>query len=146
MKRSYLVVLLSVIVAVVMVGCGDNNPATNPDISVEFNGTSVLSGGAAPFSGAADSSSGPVTDTVSVTNLGDDVLNFTASLSGTDAGDEITLPSPPAEAVSPGNTKDFLVSLQHTGSAGSVDATLTIISNDPDEASFELNLTGYVFY
>lgn len=144
MKRAYLVAVLSVIVAVFLVGCGDNDPATNPDISVEFNDTSVLSGGAVSFS--ADATPGPVTDTVSVTNLGDDVLNFTASLSGTDAGDEITLPSPPIEAVSPGSTKDFLVSLQATSSTGTREATLTIISNDPDESTFELNLTGYVIY
>ena len=144
MKRACFVLVLAIFAAVLLVGGGDNNPATNPDISVEFNSTPVLSGGAVSFS--ADASPGPVTDTVAVTNLGDDVLNFTAGLSGTDAGDEITLPSTPAEAVSPGSTKDFLVSLEATSSTGPREATLTIISNDPDESSFELNLTGYVYY
>ncbi len=82
-------------------------------------------------------------DTVTIRNLGDaDLLLGTLSLTGVDTSEfSILAPDPSDSTVAPGDSTEAVVRFSPS-SAGAKFATLVIPSDDPDEATVSVSLTG----
>ncbi len=165
MKPAYGILIAAVLGAFLVVGCGgtgagggDGGGAGTPDITVLRGASSISSGDTEDLGTHNDSSDpGPNDTTFTIRNDGDSELQLTVPLSivqtlETLSGNpltpngEIIIFQEPSDAIDPGNTTSFIARLEwQTGGGAKADAAVTITSNDPDEGSFQLNLTGYVF-
>lgn len=114
--------------------------ATEPnaaDISVESPvGTTILDGGGTVGFGAT-LVGGSSTRSILVKNVGGKTLAYTTTVDGSG----FTVTQNPAANLSTATSTTLNITFT-AAAAGSVNGTLHIISNDPDEASFEIALTG----
>ena len=118
------------------VGCGDDpsGPGDFPDIGTSL---AVVAFGVIDLSFGAS-----VQQTVTVTNTGSgDLAIQSVSLSGTDAG-EFGLESGGSAAVLAANASQDIVVFFHPASVGAKNATLRITSDDPDEPTLDVGLSG----
>jgi hypothetical protein len=120
-----------------LVGAGPL-PLPAAEIAVAVGGGDVASGGAVDF-GTAAPGAAPTTRTITVRNDGSRNL---VSLNATaPAGYTVAQPLP--AIIAAGTSADLVVALD-TSTAGAKSGALTITSNDTDESTFTLNLTGNV--
>ena len=115
-----------------------------PDISVEDPSSNVLTDN----SGTVDLGTETVgiagsAKTFTVRNVGTGTLNVntTITVTGTNASDFVVDNTGMSPVLGPGGNTAFTVTFDPTGS-GPRSAQLQISSDDPDEAIFEVNLTG----
>jgi hypothetical protein len=121
-----------------------------PDIDVQGNGISIVSGDTTPSTadftdfGSTDMDSGSIVRTFTIRNTGTSGLDLTGSpkvvISGTNAVDfgVTTLPSSP---VGGGASTTFQVTFDPS-STGNRAATVSIASNDPDENPYTFSIQG----
>ncbi len=110
---------------------GSANPSPGPDINV--SPTSISYGNVLIGSGS--------NGTIVISNLGDDNLVLgSLSFIGTNAG-EFSIAVSPSSTITPGNSTNTTVRFSPS-SSGTKSATLVIPSNDPDESTVSVSLTG----
>jgi autotransporter-associated beta strand protein len=117
-----------------------------PESAVDQGGN-INSGGPKAF-GTVNLGGTPASLVFTINNTGTAALNLTATppnfvaVSGTHAGD-FTVTAKPASSVVAGGSTTFTVQFAPLGTtAGTRNATLTILNNDSDEGSFTINLSG----
>lgn len=114
---------------------GPTASPSGPEINVKVTGTDTASGGTY-FAGTASTSI-----SFTIENTGDGALNLTGGnpIAVTGAQFSPVNPTPGATSIPGGGTTGFTVDYsQATGSVG----TVTITSDDGDEGSYLINLTG----
>ncbi len=118
-----------------------------PEINLQGNGTTIADGDVTPSSAdhtdfVATGISTPLVRTFTIQNTGTGTLNI-ASISNTNPTDftvgGLTLPT----TVTAGSSKTFTVTL-NSATMGTKNATITINSNDADEASYDFAITGRI--
>ncbi|RKQ94128.1 uncharacterized protein DUF1573 [Maricaulis maris] len=143
--------------AVVQDAEGDDNALSNvfafdavagdPEIDVQGNSLSIADGDVTP--GLADHTQFVPTDvaagitsrTFTIENTGTDTLTITnVALSGADAAD-FSITSAAAGSLTPGATTTFTIQFDPSVAA-SRSATVTVTSNDADEASYDFAIAG----
>ncbi len=84
------------------------------------------------------------TQTFTITNVGEGVLNLTGTPLVDMTGDpEFSVSQqPPVDAIDPGNTTDFIITFVYDTTLGSKLATVTIESDDPDVPSYAFDVIG----
>jgi len=108
-----------------------------PTISLSTN---ALNFGDQASGGACPSGNIQVLD---ISNVGDSTLTWSAAISGPDAADfTVTDPAPPTGSIDPGDPATPLTIDFCPATAGSKSATLTITSNDPNNPSVSVTLSG----
>jgi hypothetical protein len=113
---------------------------TAPEIVVgQPAGTDIADGGARAFGNVRSGESSSLDFTI-LNNGTADLTGLTVSVDGTDAG-SFTVTANPSAPLSPAGSTAFSVTFAPTG-MGAKTATLHIASNDDDEASFDIALTG----
>jgi hypothetical protein len=114
---------------------------TAPEISVLFNGADLTSGGSASFGTTVAGS--VVVQTFTIQNLGNSDLSLTP-LNGFvfPAGFSLAT-NLGATTLTPGQSTTFTVQLDAT-TAGAFGGTIHVLSNDSDEGSFDIGLSGTV--
>lgn len=114
----------------------------NPEINVQQAGTDYLT--TSTYSGFANtvqgSSASPVTFTIQSLN-GDPLTVSNIATSGTNAGDFAVSALSPVSPVAGNSSATFTVTFTPSGTGTRI-AALTITSNDADEASYVINLSG----
>src|SRR5262245_14777047 len=115
--------------------------ATAPEINVSVGGNELSSGGVIEFDTTQKGT--PVTRTITVTNVGDAVLNLAPIDPNTLPAGFSLVSGLSATTLAPGGTATFTVQLDGTA-GGSFSGVIHITSNDNDEASFALGLHGVV--
>lgn len=113
---------------------------TTPEINVKYNGTSVLNGQTTPSFSSPVSTTTPVSFTIENTGTLDPLEITSAALSGADAADFALNTTTPLTVTS-GTSNGFVIDFTPSTS-GTRNATLTLSTNDPDEASYVINLYG----
>lgn len=117
---------------------------TAPEISVEQPPTANLAdGGGKNFGSLAVGASTSLTFTIRNTGNAD-LSGLTITTDGANAADFTITANPSAPVAGPDGTTAFTVKFAPT-SAGSKTAAIHIASNDDDEASYDLTLTGSAF-
>ncbi|MCB1157941.1 MAG: choice-of-anchor D domain-containing protein [Leptospiraceae bacterium] len=112
---------------------------TGPEIEVSQNSTSISSGGSYDF-GALDPGNYS-TRTFTINNTGDSELSLSGvSLSGANAA-SFSVEIQPAFNISASGFTSFSIKFSSIV-GGTYTATLTILSNDSDEGTFTIQLTG----
>jgi len=120
-----------------------------PEINVIGNAVSIVDGDVTPTEadhtdfGSSDVTSGTVSRTFRVENIGTSVLTLgsnAASLSGANAGD-FTVSAQPATTVAPGGSTNVTVQFDPS-SLGARAAVLTIANDDADENPYGFTLAG----
>ena len=119
----------------------DFAPATAPEITVTGNGNAITDGDGTPS--ATDHTDFGTTPegttksrTFTIANDGDaDLTISSVALSGTDAA-EFTITANPTDTITPGNSATLTVRADAT-TQGTFAATVTINSNDANEAAFD---------
>ena len=118
-----------------------------PEIDVQGNSTSIVSGDTSPSFGddtafgGVSVSSGTITQTFTIRNIGGADLTLSSiSISGADASDFSVTP-PASLVVSPAGTATFSIEFDPSA-AGVRDATVSIMSDDSDEAAYTFDITG----
>lgn len=121
-----------------------------PEISVTGNGADIADGDTTPDVaddtdfGSADITTETVSRTFTITNSGIGILNLgsnAASLSGANAGDFRIVAQPAATVAASGGSTSVTVQFDPTA-LGAREATLSIASNDADEAPFDFAIAG----
>ena len=111
----------------------------NPEINLKQNTTTIASGETYDF-GRVIGNVASEEVTFTIENTGDgDLAVLGVTLSGVDA-DRFSV-SQPTSPITAGGSQTFSVAFS-PGSTGVKEATLTIASNDSDESSYIVNLTG----
>ncbi len=125
-----------------------NPPFGGPaDINVQGNSITIIDGDLSPSIsdhtdfGVTTTCSGTVVRTFTIQNIGFLTLSITSVvISGAHAAD-FTVTSSPASLINPGFSTTFQVSFDPSA-AGLRTATITINSNDPDEAAYDYAIQG----
>ena len=125
---------------------GTSTPTPVPDINVKQLSTNYLTGSTYDFGSVTENTNGSLV-IFSIENLGDASLSLNGTpkiaISGTNSS-EFALTAFSTASVTAGSFTTFSIrfnpSLASNGNPRT--ATLTIASNDPDESSYILNLTG----
>jgi endo-1,4-beta-D-glucanase Y len=122
-----------------------NGTGTAPDINVKVGTVNYLTASTYDF-GTFNIGSTVTPVTFTLENIGNGVLNLTGTpnriiLSGTDAASFTLVQTGVTATVAAGISVAYTVSFNPT-TAGTKTAILTIPSNDPDEPSYVINLTG----
>lgn len=122
-----------------------------PDILIKHNETTILDGDSTPDTAdGTDFGASPVgsavNHTFTVSNAGFSTLNLTdqgsgiyASLSGSNT---FSITSQPAASLASGASSTFVVTYLPTAEGNTDTATITLASDDPDEASFDFIVQG----
>lgn len=112
-----------------------------PEIAVEQTaGTSIADGGSQSFGSAANGTSVPLTFTIK--NTGDSALAVTgASVTGGHAADFVVNSTGMSSSVAGGGSTTFTVAFTPSAT-GARTTTLQIFSDDNDEATYDITLTG----
>jgi len=112
---------------------------------VEFDGGTYYDTDSLPNLGTINWDDPPLVRTVTIRNISTVSLHLTAPVQETSAQDEFAVAQQPSlEAIDPGNTRDFLVSMQYDDDFGLIfGGQITIYSDDPD-GDFLLYLSGYI--
>ena len=120
---------------------GPTDPPATPDLGLEQNsGPLIADGDALAYGVVGVGSFSP--RVLVIRNTGTAPLTgIAASLSGPDAA-HFTLFSTPAASVTAGNTSNFSVRFT-PASFGFKQARLTIVSNDPNEGTYDVLLSGF---
>ncbi len=115
--------------------------STGPEIFVQQAGTSVASGGTRSFGTVAGGA--PAEIVFDLYNLGsaDLTLSGTPKVVVTGSGDFTVSSQPASPVTASGGSTSFTAHFAPT-SDGLKSATLTILSNDPDEAAYVIHLSG----
>lgn len=116
-----------------------NIALTAPEIHVKQGATDILSGGSYPF-GSVNVGSSSAVITFTIQNLGDGVLTLTGITKGSSHPNEFTV-TQPASPIAAGGSTTFTVTFT-PAATGARSATITIASNDSDEASYLITLSG----
>lgn len=120
---------------------GGGGPATAPEISVLVGGSAVADGGTINF-GTTDVGE-PRSRTVWITNTGDAALSLTpVNANSLPAGFSL-VSNIGTTSLAPGQTTTFQLYMT-AAAAGSFSGTISLLSNDSDESSYEFQLTGVV--
>ncbi len=111
------------------------------EISVEQPaGTDIADGGSQSFGSLTSGTSAPLTFTIN--NTGEGALSLTGvSVTGGNAADFVVNSTGMSSSVDAGGSTTFTVTFTPSA-AGSRSTTLQILSDDYDEASFDITLTG----
>jgi hypothetical protein len=111
------------------------------EISVEQPaGTDIADGGSQSFGSLTSGTSAPLTFTIN--NTGEGALSLTGvSVTGGNAADFVVNSTGMSSSVDAGGSTTFTVTFTPS-TAGSRSTTLQILSDDYDEASFDITLTG----
>ena len=114
-----------------------------PEISVEQPaGTNLVDGTASIAFGTVNTGSSSAVKTFTIRNTGTDPLTVTgASVTGGNAGDFTVNTTGIAGSVAAAGSTTFSVTFSPTA-VGARTTTLQILSNDADEATFDITLTG----
>ncbi|MDY0094589.1 MAG: choice-of-anchor D domain-containing protein [Candidatus Vecturithrix sp.] len=112
---------------------------TAPEINVKQGATDIASGGSYNF-GSVNVGSSSAAITFTIQNLGTGVLTLTGLTKGGSHPNEFTV-TPPTSPIAAGGSTTFTVTFT-PGATGARAATITIASNDSDEASYLINLSG----
>lgn len=122
-----------------------------PEIAVSGNGVNIADGASTPSAtdhtdfGAAVPGATTVVRTFTITNLGMQTLNLTgtprAVVSGPNAAEFAVTLQPAATVAANNGTTTFQVTFT-PGTAGVRNATLSLASNDTDEAAFDFAIAG----
>jgi hypothetical protein len=122
-------------------------PYDGPDINVQGNGISILSGDASPASadntdyGNADVTTGSVTKTYTIQNLGTSDLAISGvTVTGANASD-YSVTTAPASPVAGGSSTTFQITF-NPSATGVRSATVTINSDDADEDTYTFAIQG----
>ena len=132
----------------------DENPYTimltgttpTPDINIRQGSTGIVSGGTYDFGTIAPNTSSPVTS-FTLENVGTGTLILTGTagslitLGGTHATEFTLAQTGITSPIAASGSQTFTVQFNPT-SEGSKTATLTIVSNDPDESPYTITLMG----
>ncbi len=115
------------------------------DIAVKVNNQEIQSNNATPIDfGPVTPTTASAKKTFTITNSGSTNLEINGNpkvrISGAQASD-FRLTAAPASPVSPGGTTTFEITFSPSAE-GTRTATLTILSNDPDESNFNIVLQG----
>ncbi|MBK8038201.1 MAG: tandem-95 repeat protein [Verrucomicrobiaceae bacterium] len=112
-----------------------------PEIAVEQPvGTNIADGGSQSFGSLTNGTSTPLTFTVK--NSGDGALSLTGvSVTGGNAADFVVNSTGMSSSVAAGGSTTFMVTFTPSA-VGSRSTTLQILSDDYDEATFDITLTG----
>ncbi|MFO1489958.1 MAG: choice-of-anchor D domain-containing protein [Kiritimatiellia bacterium] len=120
---------------------GPADAPSTPDLDLELNSGALIADGDALAYGVVGVG-GFSPRVFVIRNNGTAALTgISASLTGTDAA-HFTLFSTPAASVTAGNTSNFSVRFTPT-TFGFKQARLTIVSNDPNEGSYDVLLSGF---
>ncbi|MDA7618831.1 choice-of-anchor D domain-containing protein, partial [Verrucomicrobia bacterium] len=140
-------------------GDGDENPydfnlkgtGTSPEINVVGNTQNIVNGDTSASSsdhtdfGSHDVSTGSQTRIFTISNLGNADLNLTGTpivtIIGSHASDFTVTTQPDATTVSASGEKTFVVTFDPTA-VGLREATVSITSNDADEATYTFAIQG----
>ncbi|MFO1484682.1 MAG: choice-of-anchor D domain-containing protein [Verrucomicrobiaceae bacterium] len=123
-------------------------PNPDPEIEVEAQGVALVDGSGPGINFGAQSYGNSVPVWVTVRNVGhSDLTDLEAWVDGPDGIDYWTIfTSPPLGSTDPGNTTGFYIFFQPFGNANPAptthNAVLHIASNDADENTFDIALTG----
>jgi hypothetical protein len=143
--------------AVVQDAEGDDNALSNtftfdavagdPEIDIEGNSVSIVDGDVSPSLAdhtqfvPTDVTAGTSSRTFTIENLGTDTLTITnVALSGANMAD-FSITSAPAASVTPGATTTFTIGFDPSVAASRA-ATVTVTSDDADEASYDFAIAG----
>ncbi|MBK1814274.1 choice-of-anchor D domain-containing protein [Luteolibacter yonseiensis] len=117
-----------------------NGTALAPEIVVEQSGTGINDGGSKAFGNSPVGT--PVDLSFTIKNTGDaDLTGLALYVDGTNSGDFTVTAAPTAPVSGPSGSTNFTVRFTPSG-IGNRSAVLHIPSNDSDEDSFEINLSG----
>jgi secreted trypsin-like serine protease len=115
-----------------------STPVAVGDIAVRDGSTNVPLNGSIAY-GSRVVNSAALNKTITLANTGNGTLAINgATLSGSGS---FSLVSQPATRVNAGGTTSFIIAFRPT-SAGALQSTLTITSNDPNENPYRITLTG----
>lgn len=113
-------------------------PVAVGDIDLRLGTTALPMNGSVAF-GNATINGTAVNKTITVANTGGGALSIkSATISGNGS---FTLVSQPATTVAAGKTTSFIIAFKPVAT-GAQTATLTVNSNDPDEAAYRITLSG----
>jgi len=119
-----------------------------PEIAVTGNSVDITDGDTTPASsdhtdfGETETSSGTVSRTFTITNSGDATLNIASvALSGANSADFSITTSPATTVAASGGTTTVVVQFDPSATGTRI-ATLTINSDDADEAAFDFAIQG----
>jgi hypothetical protein len=114
---------------------------SGPEIAVEQPvGTNIVDGGSQSFGSLTNGTSTPLTFTIK--NSGDGALSLTGvSVTGGNASDFVVNSTGMSSSVAAGGSTTFMVTFTPSA-VGSRSTTLQILSDDFDEATFDITLTG----
>lgn len=123
---------------------GEITAAATPEIAVyagsDISGPEILDEQAAPVNVGSDVIGNSITQSITIQNLGSQVLNlFDVSVSGI----AFSISNAPAAFIVPGNTETFEIILDGS-TAGIFTETLSINNDDADEALFNFQITGEI--
>lgn len=114
--------------------------ALAPEIAIEQSGTGIADGGSKAFGNSAVGT--PVDLVFTIKNTGDaDLTGLTHFVDGPQASDFTVTANPTAPVSGPSGTTNLTVRFSPSG-IGNRTAQLHVLSNDSDEDSYEINLSG----
>ncbi len=118
-----------------------------PDINVKEGATNISTGGTSSFAGDVELGTSSAEKTFTIENLGQGDLHLSSvTLGGTDSSyftfTDLTASYPATLGASTNFKLKFTPPLPPTGTAGSKSATITISSDDPNEPTYTITVTG----
>jgi hypothetical protein len=113
---------------------------TGPEIEITQEGSPISSGGEFDFGIALTGSQEDITFTIENNGVGDLILSGSLKVGLVGSG-AFTVTSQPISPIVPDKTSDFTISFTPSGSEEHI-ATVTILSNDANEGSFEFYIRG----
>ncbi len=122
-----------------------------PEMDVKGNGVSIIDGDSTPATsdhtdfGTVDVSTGTLTRTFTIENIGTAALNLTGAspyivISGTNAAD-FTVTAVPTTPIAAAGSTTFSITFDPSA-AGTRTATITIANDDSNENPYNFNITG----
>ena len=122
-----------------------------PEMDVKGNGVSIIDGDSTPATsdhtdfGAVDVSTGTITRTFTIDNIGTAALNLTGAspyivISGTNAAD-FTITTLPNTPIAAAGSTTFSITFDPSA-AGTRTATITIANDDSNENPYNFNISG----
>lgn len=117
-----------------------------PNISLSGNGNCILLGDNTPsltdFTNMGDFGYNPITKTFVITNTGDADLNIASIIiTGADAAD-FTVSTAPSTSIAAAGSSNLSITFNPTAPTGLKTATITINTDDLDEAAYSFDVVG----
>lgn len=124
-----------------------NSFTASPEINIQSNGNDILDG-STTYATTNNTEYGTtyigvtVSKTFTIQNIGTSNLNISSySITGTNAS-EFTITTPPSATITPGSSTIMVIRYNATTVGANMNATINVISNDSNEATYNFNIRG----